>query len=315
MTEVVAARAYGLVLQNAVNSATYAVKVLFLSNMQFTRVGLNGLLTSFAGKFLFRQFAGLVDALITTLQIRVSRQFCLVGLGMVGVAVANSSSAHAATLQISPVLVSFGAATNATGLTLINPSDAALYGQVRVFRWAQINGEDQLTPTEDLIASPPLIQVAGKADQLVRLVRRTASSTPIEQSYRLLIDELPAPDENNPGGVTIRLRYSVPVFVEPAQANQQPILTWQLAHTAGHWILSVLNTGVRHAQISAVTVLGTTGTSYTISKGLLGYALAGAGRSWQVDLPNDAPIANGSKIHAMINAVPSDATVALGTAP
>jgi fimbrial chaperone protein len=283
--------------------------------MRVTSARLNAFLLGFSDLFLYRRFTIFANAFIAALQSRVMRQFGLFSLGIVGVAVANTPSAHAATLQISPVLVNFGAATNATGLTLINPSDAALYGQVRVFRWAQINGEDQLTPTEDLIASPPLIQVAGKADQLVRLVRRTTSSTPIEQSYRLLIDELPAPDENNPGGVTIRLRYSVPVFVEPSQPNQQPVLTWQLEHSAGHWVLNVLNTGVRHAQISAVTVLGTTGTTYTISKGLLGYALAGAGRSWQVPLPNDASIANGSKIHAMINAVPSDATVALGTAP
>lgn len=314
MAEVVAAKAHGRIFQNALYSATTAVKRLFLSLTHAASAALIGPITHFASNAPYRRLVRLAESLITALPIGTARQLGLVGLGMVGVAVANSPSAHAATLQISPVLVSFGTATNATGLTLINPSDAALYGQVRVFRWAQIDGEDQLTPTEDLIASPPLIQVAGKAEQLVRLVRRTASATPIEQSYRLLIDELPAPDENNPGGVTIRLRYSVPVFVEPAQADKQPILTWQLANTAGHWILSVLNTGARHAQISAVTVLGTNGTSYTISKGLLGYALAGAGRSWQVALPNDAPIANGSKIHAMINAVPSDATVALGTA-
>ena len=236
------------------------------------------------------------------------------GLLAVGIALLTEGAAHAATLQISPVSVNFGATTNASGLTLINPSDAALYGQVRVFRWTQANGDDQLSPTEDLIASPPLIQVAGKANQLVRLVRRQSAPVAVEQSYRLLIDELPSPEDNNGGGVTIRLRYSVPVFIEPALPDAQATLTWHLAHTAGHWILSVKNTGVRHAQISGVTVYSPDGAPYIVSKGLLGYALAGAGRSWQVDLPNNAAIVNGSKIHAMINAAPSDATVALGSA-
>lgn len=231
-----------------------------------------------------------------------------------GFAVMTSGAAQAATLQISPVSVNFGPATNASGLTLINPSDAALYGQVRVFRWTQVNGDDQLSPTEDLIASPPLIQVGGKADQLVRLVRRQAAPAPVEQSYRLLIDELPGPEDTTGGGVTIRLRYSVPVFIEPALPNAQAVLTWHIVHAANHWVLSVMNTGVRHAQISGVTVYSADGTPYVVSKGLLGYALAGAGRSWQVDLPGNAAISDGSKIHAMVNAVPSDATVALGSA-
>ncbi len=72
-------------------------------------------------------------------------------------------------------MVDMSADANATGITLKNPGEKPLFGQVRVFRWDQASGEDTLTPTQDLVASPPLIQIGAHADQLVRLVRRLRS--------------------------------------------------------------------------------------------------------------------------------------------
>lgn len=89
---------------------------------------------------------------------------------------------QAATLQISPVMVDMSADANATGITLKNPGEKPLFGQVRVFRWDQASGEDTLTPTQDLVASPPLIQIAAHADQLVRLVRTRAQPSAAEQA-------------------------------------------------------------------------------------------------------------------------------------
>nr|WP_306299793.1 fimbria/pilus periplasmic chaperone [Caballeronia sordidicola] len=151
--------------------------------------------------------------------------------------------AHAATLQISPVMVDLQSSDSATGIALLNPGDSALYGQVRVFRWDQANGDDTLTPTQELMASPPLVRIAAQADQLVRLVRATATPVTVEQSYRVLIDELPPPDSAPTNGVTIRLRYSVPIFVEPTGAAGQPKLSWHLARGDNGWVCVLTTPG------------------------------------------------------------------------
>ncbi|WP_347556543.1 fimbria/pilus periplasmic chaperone [Robbsia sp. KACC 23696] len=233
--------------------------------------------------------------------------------------------ASAASLQISPVTVEFDTQTTAVGLTLRNPGDQPLYGQVRVFLWDQADGQDQLSPTTDLIASPPLIQIAPHSEQLVRLVRRTATPAPLEQSYRLLIDELPTPAEAPSGGVTIRLRYSVPVFIAGSAGTMEqagraasagatastatvPPLDWQLFQRNGKWILRASNKGVRRAQIANVQI-GDARRSYEINKGLLGYALAGQTREWAVPIPADATLDATESLHAMINATNSDAKV------
>ena len=241
-----------------------------------------------------------------------------------------SAAAQAATLQISPVTIEFSASENATGLTLRNPGDTPLYGQVRVFQWGQAHGEDVLTPTTDVIASPPLIEVAPHGDQLVRLVRANASSSAAgagvaqstqaasgavglaggERSYRLLIDELPAPGTAGTEGVTIRLRYSVPVFVEaPAGGAAQPLLAWHLVHAAQGYALRADNAGAKRAQIAAVELLDAGGHRWDVTRGLLGYALAGQGRQWSVPVPPDAKFGGALKVRATVNTRPVEETV------
>jgi fimbrial chaperone protein len=218
-------------------------------------------------------------------------------------------SARASTLQISPVTLDLSPGESASGITLRNPGDSPLYGQVRVFRWDQANGEDVLTPTTDLVASPPLIQIPAHTDQLIRLVRAIPAPVSAEQSYRLLIDELPAPGEPVANGVTIRLRYSVPVFVEPSVAAGAPTLSWRLLHNGAQWTLRVDNSGSRRAQIAAVQVFDGTGHAHEINTGLLGYALAGRSRQWPVTLPPDLAMSGTMKVRAQVNALPAESTL------
>lgn len=233
---------------------------------------------------------------------------------LLGWLIATCTVAHAASLQISPVTVDLQPGQNAAGITLRNPGDHPLYGQVRIFKWDQTDTDDALTPTQDLIASPPLIQVATQGEQLVRLVRQAAGPSATEQSYRILIDEIPQPDTAAASGVTIRLRYSVPVFVEPAGAIGKPELSWHLLRDAQGWSLRVTNTGIRRGQISAVQLVDA-GKTYMISKGLLGYVLAGRTRQWRIDPGQSADLHGALKIRANINALPSEAPVAIDPRP
>lgn len=242
--------------------------------------------------------------------VRVVLTFVCAALYMLGVSYAN-----AATLQISPVVVEFSPSDNASGLTLRNPGDRPLYGQVRVFRWTQTNGEDVLAPTQDIVASPPLIEIPARAEQLVRIVRPAAGNIAGEQSYRLLIDELPEPDARANDGVVIRLRYSVPVFLEPAAQTGAPRLAWSLERTAAGWQLDVTNSGTRRAQISGVDLVDRDGKAYSLNKGLLGYALAGQQRRWQVTLPPGVAPGDTLTLRAAVNATPVEAHVRVDAAP
>jgi fimbrial chaperone protein len=231
-------------------------------------------------------------------------------------ALCSGTAAYGANLQISPVSISFQPGQNSAGIQLQNNGDTPLYGQVRVYAWDQRDGIDALTPTTQLVASPPIIEIAGKSAQTIRLVRRavTPVGTPAtpggaEQTYRILIDELPRGDPQQ-ANVAIRLQYSVPAFVLPSDTQAAPQLEWSTFQRAGAWHLRARNTGALHAQIGATSV--TVGSrDVVLSKGLLGYALPGRTREWA--LPADvagalpAPLA----IDTNVNAKPLSAKAAV----
>ena len=220
------------------------------------------------------------------------------------------AATHATSLQISPVTVDMSSDANAVGITLSNPGDQPLYGQVRVFHWGQNDAGDTLDATPDMVASPPLIQVAPHSEQLVRLVRPSHGAVTTEQSFRVLIDEIPRPGSEASNGVTIRLRYSVPIFIHPAGAIGKPALSWQLLRGSQGWLLRVANAGNRHGQIGEVQ-LATAGKTLTLNKGLLGYVLAGHTQQWKIDLAPETALRGPLTIRANINGQPSEAAVAV----
>lgn len=229
-------------------------------------------------------------------------------------ALCSGTAAQGANLQISPVSISFQPGQNAAGIQLQNNGDTPLYGQVRVYAWDQRDGVDALTPTTQLVASPPIIEIAGKSAQTIRLVRRGAAGTAAtpdgaEQTYRILIDELPRGDPQQ-GNVAIRLQYSVPAFVLPADTQAAPQLEWSTFHRAGAWHLRARNTGALHAQIGATSV--TVGSrDVVLSKGLLGYALPGRTREWALPADVAGALPATLAIDTTVNAKPQSARAAV----
>ena len=227
-------------------------------------------------------------------------------------ALLSGTAAHGANLQISPVSISFQPGQNAAGIQLQNNGDTPLYGQVRVYAWDQRDGIDALTPTTQLVASPPIIEIAGKSAQTIRLVRRAgAPATPGggEQTYRILIDELPRGDPQQ-ANVAIRLQYSVPAFVLPSDTQAAPQLEWSTFQRAGAWHLRARNTGALHAQIGATSV--TVGSrDVVLSKGLLGYALPGRTREWALPADVAAALPAPLAIDTNVNAKPQSAKAAV----
>lgn len=200
--------------------------------------------------------------------------------------------ALAAGLSVSPVSLQFAPQETVQGLWLRNSGSQPLRAQVRVFAWRQAANEDQLDPSTALIVSPPMLSIEAGQRQFVRIVRPAAAASDREQSYRLLIDELPDPTQPPKPGLNFVMRYSVPVFVgtAPESIAGTAAPQWSLRRDAHPpWTLVTRNPGTHRLQLTDLELLDAEGRSVYRHTGLLGYVLAGGERQWPLSLPASPP--------------------------
>ncbi|ENX4473501.1 molecular chaperone [Enterobacter roggenkampii] len=228
----------------------------------------------------------------------VFRQFLLVCIS--AATACSVSPAMAGGLQIAPVSLTLQSAQNADGIWLSNEGDAPLNAQVRVWHWTQSGYSDKLAAAQGLVISPPMLSLAPGQKQLVRVIRIGPSVGNVEDAWRLSVDELP-PAKPVKNQLQFVMRYSVPVFVQPAGlAGAEPRLQWRLVQADGRTFIEVSNQGTSHAQLAGATFINDRGARKVISSGLLGYVLPGATMRWIIPAAvGDAR--HGGKVEVMIN--------------
>jgi fimbrial chaperone protein len=166
-------------------------------------------------------------------------------------------------------------------LKLRNEGAKPLDAQIRIFRWTQVDGADSLTPTDDVAASPPAASLRPSTDYTVRIVRTSKEPVAKEESYRLLIDELPGPASGAAASVSIALRYSIPVFFTVPGAVT-PKLTFELKQRANKSVIVVSNAGDRRVRLAKLKFTDGKGAIASFGDGLAGYVLGRSSKDFEV---------------------------------
>jgi fimbrial chaperone protein len=188
-------------------------------------------------------------------------------------------SSRAATLQVEPVLIDVTAPAAASTITLRNEGTAPINVQVRIFRWSQVDGKETLEPTEDVVASPPAVALSPKANYITRIVRVTKRPVAGEESYRILVDQLPDATQQKGNTVNLLMRCSIPVFFGAADRGT-PKVAWTVAVTGSKVKVTAHNEGERRIRIATLNVRDGKGKTVTFGKGLVGYVLGKSSVSW-----------------------------------
>ena len=201
----------------------------------------------------------------------------------IGALLAGVIPAAAGSLQIEPVLVEVSAPSAASSVTLRNEGPAPVQAQIRVFRWSQTNGEEKLEPTQDVVASPPALAVDPKRPNIVRVVRLRKAPATQEESYRLVVDQLPSRAQEQNGKINLILSHSIPVFFGPATGTGAAV-SWSVKTLGGRLQVTAQNKGNRRLRIAGLKIRDAKGTDVAFGDGLIGYALAGSTMRWSVPL-------------------------------
>ena len=229
----------------------------------------------------------------------------------------SAGPTRAGNLQAAPISIEIAAGEQSQTLTLSNTGDAPLRAQIRVMDWQQSDGVEDLLPSRTLRASPPIVEIAPHSQQLVRIVRPDSTPATTELAYRLIVDELPDPEQADVAGLKLLLRYSIPVFVlppgvVPVLARTGDIPPTDLSHvtaTLHDGVLAVTNSSASRIRISDVAWVNADGSVVPVHPGLLGYALAGKRMQWPLPLPAGAKA--GGSLRARFNNDPDAQVLAL----
>ena len=193
-------------------------------------------------------------------------------------------------LQVSPVSLTTPASKSSSIIHVSNASDKPLQAQIRVFSWRQAENKDVLEETSQIIASPPFVTLEPGTKQLVRLVRTSPAAQAEEANYRLIVDELPIPDQIQKG-INLNLRYSIPLRISGKDvAALKPIVDVIWTIDSGLVTVSIKNDSEVRAQIGTIR-LSTKLNTVNLSTGLVGYVLPKSTMEWKFsvkDLDIDA---------------------------
>ncbi|MGH6781252.1 MAG: fimbrial biogenesis chaperone [Sphingomonadaceae bacterium] len=193
---------------------------------------------------------------------------------------AAGAPVQASSLRVAPVCLDIRAPGATATIRVWNDAPQPVNVQIRIFRWNQQDGEERLVPTQDVVVSPPITTLAGGGENIVRVVRVAKKPISAEESYRVIVDELPDPARRNTGTITLVIRHSIPVFFGGTRGKDSAI-DWSVQRRAGGYQVSARNTGAGRLRLSNLILHAGNG-AIARRDGLVGYALAGATMRWLV---------------------------------
>ncbi|MBR0650385.1 molecular chaperone [Roseomonas terrae] len=214
--------------------------------------------------------------------------------------------ARAQSLTVLPVNIRMAPGQMTAVLTVINQGADESSFQVRAYTWSQPAGDNELSPTQDLLVSPPLGTIAAGASQVVRVVLRRPAQDK-EASYRILLDQIPG--TATPGMVRIAVRLSIPIFAAPPNRPIAPRLRWRIDNEGGRAFLVAVNDGTRHESVRDISLAGRSGIR--LGGDALPYILAGGTRRWPLLIPGRSLSGGSVRLSAQSDAGPIDQAVAV----
>ena len=187
---------------------------------------------------------------------------------------------QAAELRIAPVSIKVAAPQAATSVSVTNDGSQPVALQARIFGWRQSDAGDKFFRSGDVVVSPPQLKLAPGQTGVVRLVRLSKAPIEGEESYRLLLDELPSPAKRNHSTVNIVMRHSLPVFFSGASTGQA-LPSWKAVRGKKGITLVGANGGGTHIRVSGLTLSDRSGNRLSFGTGLNGYVLSNGTRTFE----------------------------------
>jgi fimbrial chaperone protein len=192
--------------------------------------------------------------------------------------------ADAASLMVAPTTLVLKANGEIANLYVTNRGDKEAIAQIEGFDWSQVNGHDTLTPSTDLVLSPPMAHIAPGETQVIRLEAGGGAAMG-ERSFRVVVSEIPNGNQTA-DGVNLLLQFSIPVFV--ASGAKNGALSFDVSRNDSGLLVTARNDGLKHVKLNQLSLAREEKAGGESAKGLV-YILPGARYVWRFPKSEIAP--------------------------
>ncbi len=172
-------------------------------------------------------------------------------------------------VDISPVLVEMSARQDKQVIRVSNSGETPKSFQVDVVAWSQSDEDREIyTPTDELLAVPPLFTLQPGEQQVVRIGLMRSADADTELSYRVFFTELEPPqmEERTTSGINIRLRFGIPVFVAPLAPAVSGVEFVALRTIENNTFMELRNTGNVRVKVNEVRYQAPTSLKKEVSQ-------------------------------------------------
>jgi len=217
----------------------------------------------------------------------------ILAAGAIAAACCYATSALAGVFSVTPVRIFMAPRDRATAVTVTNEGDDELVMQADIYTWKQKpDGTDDLALSDDLILSPPILKIAGKSRQVVRLAMVSPPASPDQVTYRMVLREIPeAHAADKKVQLQIALAFSLPVFITPPDMKRNLTCSVERAGTNAA-LASCENAGRAYVQPRELALVTSAGTKIAARESG-GYILPGMKRAFELKGVNGS-LASGS---------------------
>ncbi len=199
--------------------------------------------------------------------------------------IAANNIAYAGSFNVYPTKLTLVAGAKIGSLTVVNDNDTPANMQVRAKDWTQDeNGTGSMLSSDKLTVFPKIFKVPPHGKKVVR-VGYQGKILSKELAFRVYIRELPV-DEPGKMGMKMAVQISIPVFLRPANASQEPSPQLNgISVRNGKLVAWVKNPGIRYLMAKKIDVTGSKADKETYSGTANGwYVLAGINKAFKLKL-------------------------------
>lgn len=213
--------------------------------------------------------------------------------------------ALAGSFTVNPVNINLPADRKAASLTVTNSGAAPVSVKVQTYAWTQADGSDVRTPTDNVIASPPIFTIPAGKTQLLRIGLRSQAGP---GAYRVVLEEIPR-EKPLDGQIQVNLRLDLPLYVLP-KGGGKAALSWRAwRDRSGDMFVEGSNSGSAHLQVLELSA-EQGGKQQLLSK-QMGVVLPGSARRWKVGKSADLGAGGALRLNVRSSSGESQAQIVL----